>query len=58
LVFPSPTAGNIHINLAALTIAALTPGYRTDELQVTCSGKTSVIHGLPIIVVAMHPLGF
>jgi len=55
-VLDPPTAGIIHINLAAATTAALAPGYYTDKLQITFSDKTSVIHGLSIIVVAMHPL--
>jgi len=55
-VLDSPTAGIVLVNLATATTAALAPGCYTDELQVTRSGRAFVIHGMSMIVVAMHPL--
>jgi hypothetical protein len=53
-VLDPPSAGIVLVNLAAATTAALAPGYYTDELRVTRSGRMS--HGLSTLVVAMHPL--
>lgn len=51
-----PADGIISIELTAPTTSGLAPGLYTEELQVTIAGRTSIIRGLSIFVVAKSRL--
>lgn len=54
-VLDPPTAGIITIELTPPATSGLAPGLYTEELQITIAGRTSVVRGLSIIVVAKGP---
>lgn len=55
-VLDPPANGIITIELSAQTTGGLAPGLYTEELQITVAGRTSIIRGLSIIVVAKSQL--
>lgn len=55
-VLDPPANGIITIELTAQTTGGLAPGLYTEELQITVAGRTSIIRGLSIIVVAKSQL--
>lgn len=54
-VLDPPAAGIVTIELTGPATSGLAPGLYTEELQITISGRTSVVRGLSIIVVAKGP---
>ena len=47
-----PTAGIVNIKITAASTATVPAGLYTGELHVTLSGKTVIVRGVSIIVVA------